>query len=202
MALFAYKKINSCHSGDSIIVTPHCRDAIHRASTSFLPKQLPSSLSSRTSVRDLQEIPRHCIPHNDSHLANKHLRQYNNAAIKKQHAFTLIEILVALVILAIALTAVVKSINDNLSFAADLQDRTIANWVGDNVLARMQAGLITPPANGNTNGNQQMLGNSWYWQASGQRQENSDITRVTINVSKTKNAQPDANIIGFIRVGT
>ena len=119
---------------------------------------------------------------------------------KKSAAFTLIEILVALVILAIALTAAIKAINDNIRFASILQNKTVATWVADDMLARMQTRLMPPPTGGgSSSGNQQMLGNNWYWQASSEKAGTSNILKINIKVGINKNAKPAASIIGFIR---
>jgi general secretion pathway protein I len=58
--------------------------------------------------------------------------------------FTLIEVLVALAILAVALGALVKAGSEHTRNTYYLQERTLAHWAGQNLLARYEAGLLAP----------------------------------------------------------
>jgi general secretion pathway protein I len=66
----------------------------------------------------------------------------NKRFISKQliRGFTLIEILIALVILSIALTAIIKATSQNIKDTFYIQQKTIATWVGLNAIneARLQ----------------------------------------------------------------
>lgn len=55
--------------------------------------------------------------------------------------FTLLEILVALTILAVALGALIQSGSEHARNTAYLQERALAGWVGHNLLADFEAGL-------------------------------------------------------------
>ncbi len=65
--------------------------------------------------------------------------------------FTLLEVLVALTILGIALAALVKSGADHARNTVYLQERTMAHWAGQNLLAEYEAGM-RPVAEGNRTG--------------------------------------------------
>jgi general secretion pathway protein I len=61
--------------------------------------------------------------------------------------FTLIEMLVALAILAIALAAVQRAVSGSLDNAFELKQRLLASWVADNRLAELRAlRVCRPPA--------------------------------------------------------
>lgn len=62
---------------------------------------------------------------------------------KHDAGFTLLEVMVALVILAVALAALVKTGADHARNTVYLQERTMAHWVGQNVLAEFQTGMRT-----------------------------------------------------------
>lgn len=86
--------------------------------------------------------------------------------ISKQQGFTLIEVLIALVILAIALTAIIKAVSNNTRNLIYLQDKTAAHWVAMNIYNEYALGLLTispqlEPANGSTI----MFNKDWYWSA-------------------------------------
>ena len=60
--------------------------------------------------------------------------------------FTLIEVLVALAILAIALSAALRATNISTDTAITLRQKTLASFVANNLLAEAVAKRIFPPA--------------------------------------------------------
>ena len=70
---------------------------------------------------------------------------------RKDAGFTLIEVLVALTILAVALAALVKAGSDHARNSAYLQERTLAHWAGSNLLAEYESGM-RPATDGELNG--------------------------------------------------
>lgn len=52
--------------------------------------------------------------------------------------FTLLEVLVALFILAIALAAIMRNLTDAITTTGALRDRTMALWVAENRLSRVE----------------------------------------------------------------
>ena len=79
-----------------------------------------------------------------------------------QTGFTLLEVLVAMVILAVSLLAAIKVATEVTSSAIYLQDKTIAQWVGMNKMAelRLSKGV---PVNGRVDGTEEMAGREWSW---------------------------------------
>ncbi|MEO0676169.1 MAG: type II secretion system minor pseudopilin GspI, partial [Pseudomonadota bacterium] len=59
----------------------------------------------------------------------------------RDQGFTLVEVLVAMAVLAIALTAGLRLINQQTRFASALEDRVFAHWVAMNTMAERQLGL-------------------------------------------------------------
>ena len=57
--------------------------------------------------------------------------------------FTLLEVLVALVVLTITLGAVVKAASEHTRNTVYLQERTLAHWVAQNLMARYEARLLS-----------------------------------------------------------
>ncbi len=82
--------------------------------------------------------------------------------IARQSAFTLLEVLVALVVLSFSLLAAIKVATAVTNSAIYLQDKTIAQWVAMNKVAelRLQGKL---PAKGSTDGEDEMAGRVWRW---------------------------------------
>ncbi|MFT4063282.1 MAG: type II secretion system minor pseudopilin GspI [Paraburkholderia sp.] len=58
-------------------------------------------------------------------------------ARRSQHGFTMIEVLVALAIIAVALAASIRAVGNLASGEADLHRRLLAGWSADNALAQL-----------------------------------------------------------------
>ena len=67
-----------------------------------------------------------------------------------QNGFTLLEVLVALTVLAVALAALVKTGADHARSTAYLQERTLAHWAGQNLLTEFQTGMRNVAEGGRT----------------------------------------------------
>ena len=79
-----------------------------------------------------------------------------------QNGFTLIEVMVALTIVAIALGALISSSGSQATQAGYLKQKTIAHWVALNEITRLQISKEWPDL-GNTDGSTQMANNEWFW---------------------------------------
>lgn len=102
--------------------------------------------------------------------------------MKKQKAFTLIEVLIALLIIAIALGAAIKATNDSVRSAIHVRNDVTAHWVGLNILSEMQTGIIPVPGN-NASGTVKMLNQEWNWNAhSISSSQIPGLTQITIKV--------------------
>jgi len=82
---------------------------------------------------------------------------------RNQHAFTLLEVLVALMVIAVGLTATIVSSIEITRNSLHLQNKTLAHWVAQNVIAerKIQTGN---PANLPLRGEMQMANQTWQWQ--------------------------------------
>jgi general secretion pathway protein I len=75
--------------------------------------------------------------------------------------FTLLEVLVALAILAVTLGALIKAATEHARNTHHLQERTLAHWVGQNVLARYEAGLLAAERGASAEGTVRQAGQNW-----------------------------------------
>lgn len=99
---------------------------------------------------------------------------------RNEQGLTLIEVLIALAILSIALTAVIKSASENIRNTLYLQNKMIATWIGTDVINNIRMNLIkisdTLTQESNT------LGQTWTWEASLHTTPNPRIKRIVVNV--------------------
>jgi len=105
------------------------------------------------------------------------------AALHRVRAFTLIEILVALAILAVALAAGMRALAQGADGASTLKARTLALWVAQNRLAAAQ---IAPAAlaPGESRGDAVQAGMAFVWTVKVSGTPNPAFRRVDIAVAE------------------
>lgn len=107
--------------------------------------------------------------------------------MRRNSGFTLMEVLVALAVLGIALTALVKAGSQHTANFTYVRDRTLAHWVAENKLAELQA-METWPAEGSQSGKSNMVGVDWYWRT--QVESRAGGTRaVTVRVGRDESGE-------------
>ena len=119
-----------------------------------------------------------------------------SAARRPAHSagFTLVEVLVALVIVAFGMGAVLTALTSAADNVTRMREKTFAEWVGLNqlALARLQATL---PATGATEGDVDFGATHWHWQQTVENMDIPGIRRLTIRVRQADSspAQPAAS---------
>jgi general secretion pathway protein I len=86
--------------------------------------------------------------------------------MRKQTGFSLIEILIALAILAIALTAALLLTTRTGKLLLHTKERMMAEWVAKNTLANIQTGSLVLQADRPTEGTQTELNYKFFYRAS------------------------------------
>lgn len=94
--------------------------------------------------------------------------------------FTLLEVLVALVIVAVAVAALGRAGSQVIDHQAELEQRTWALWVADNALSELH--LEAVPATGRRRGSSDMGGRTWYWEMLVQPAPGGDLLRADVAV--------------------
>jgi general secretion pathway protein I len=82
--------------------------------------------------------------------------------VNRARGFTLIEVLVALAIVAVGMAAVMSALNSSASTVAYLRDKTFANWVALNKIATIRTSGQQPPK-GDTSGDIDYGDRKWHW---------------------------------------
>lgn len=116
----------------------------------------------------------------------------------RSRGFTLIEILVALAIIAVALAAGMRALAQSTDSATALKARTLALWVAQNRLAAAQ--IATPwPALGNYRGNDTQAGAQFQWREAVTTTPNPAFRKIEISVMEPDRPEYQvAHLVGFI----
>ncbi len=101
----------------------------------------------------------------------------------RRDGFTLIELLVALAVFSLAALALLKLSGENARAAADVETRTVAAIVADN-LAVTALTSVDPPPEGETTGTTPMAGRDWRWRRIVTATPDPAMIRIEVKVSE------------------
>jgi general secretion pathway protein I len=119
--------------------------------------------------------------------------------ISKHAGFTLIEVLIALAILAIALTAAMRAASVATDSANETKLRTLATWIAQNRIAEINALSVTSlPGAGESNGRQTMANIEFEWKQKISNTPNTAFRKIEVQVLRPGNDQWLANLSGFV----
>lgn len=107
---------------------------------------------------------------------------------KKHKGFTLLEVLAALAIVAIALTALFSALTQGTKLTARVEERMIGNWVASNTMTELKA-FSAWPQTGENKLDVQMAGRVWYVIQEIKPTEDENIRRVEVDVSLDKRGE-------------
>ena len=113
------------------------------------------------------------------------------------YGFTLIEVMVALTIIAISLGALLNSSGTQASSVTYLKQKTLAHWVAVNELTQMRTSKEFPDL-GDKKGSTNMANHDWYWVRTTKKTEDKDALEVTFTLYADKEYQQNlTSLIGY-----
>lgn len=98
-----------------------------------------------------------------------------------QKGFTLIEVMVALTIIAISLGALLSTSGTQANSASYLKHKTLAHWVAVNELSQIRIAKEFPDL-GDKKGSTNMANNEWYWIRTTKKTEDKDARQITFTM--------------------
>lgn len=114
--------------------------------------------------------------------------------------FTLIEVLIALSIIAIAMTAVIKASSQNIRATHYLQNKTTAMWVAEQIINEARVGIFTF-SDAEVKQTTEFLGQEWCVIARKEETGNKRIEKVKVSVyeqEETENTTPLITLESYI----
>ena len=116
----------------------------------------------------------------------------------KQQGFTLLEVLIALAVLAIALAAAIKSVSSHVSNLVYLKERSLAHWVGLNALTELRVSGQWP-SSGDIKGDESMAGREFQWVITVTEVEGGDVRRLDVRVTPEEDDErPLSTMIAYV----
>jgi len=117
--------------------------------------------------------------------------------MRKPNGFTLIEVLIALVIISIAFAAVMSSVSSASRNFIHIKNTTVSTWVASNAIANAQLNRL----DGQTSGHENMLGQDWRWTMAIKSTPNPDIRELEVTVFDEQTGKSVTKLPGFLGGG-
>ncbi len=120
--------------------------------------------------------------------------------LRKVRGFTLVEVLVALVVVALGLTALMVAVNGTARTSGMLRDKTLAQWIALNRLSEVRLNVVKFGQNTDT-GELNFASRKWHYDTRYFDTSIASMKRVVVRVylgdAKTK-GNPIAQAVGFL----
>jgi len=113
------------------------------------------------------------------------------------HGFTLLEVMVALVIISLSLAGVAGSMGQMIDTANTMRDRTYASWIAQNKITEMRVSGIVPEV-GESSGEVDYANTIWAWSADVSETGIESLLKVEVSVSFPGDELPVRKVTGFI----
>lgn len=111
--------------------------------------------------------------------------------------FTLIEVMVALAIIAISLAAVLSTSGAQANSATYLKQKTLAHWVAVNELTQVRISKEFPDV-GDKKGSTEMANFEWYWIRTTKKTEDDNALEVTFTIYADEDREKNlTSLVGY-----
>lgn len=129
------------------------------------------------------------------------IKSFQKFAIKEvmldKAGFTLIEVLLALAVIAIALTALLKVTAQNIETTHRVKQKTVSHWIAMQGVAMIQLNLLQINQSQESTQVTTMLGEQWYWRAKLSSTPLKKMQKISISISPTQAGPFREELIAF-----
>lgn len=121
----------------------------------------------------------------------------DNRRARRQHArgFTLIEVLAALVIVALGMLGVIQAVTQAARNGTYLREKTLAHWIAMNVITERRL-LATPPDVAESSDDVEFAGQRWRWTMTVTQTEVESLRRMDVSVRPAD--RPDSEALATV----
>jgi general secretion pathway protein I len=116
---------------------------------------------------------------------------------KTAGGFTILEVMVALLIVSLGLMSVVASMNQMIDASNTMRERTYANWIAQNKIAEMRLANVLPDV-GSSSGELEFANIDWAWRAVISETGVENLFRVDVTISIAGSDYEIYTVSGFI----
>jgi len=117
--------------------------------------------------------------------------------LRRLAGFTLLEVMVALVIISLALAGVAGSMGQMIDTANTMRDRTYASWIAQNKITEMRLSSALPEV-GESSGEEDYANTTWAWTADVSETGIENLMKVDVAVSYPGVDETVRLVTGFI----
>ncbi|MBL1432588.1 MAG: type II secretion system minor pseudopilin GspI [Gammaproteobacteria bacterium] len=115
----------------------------------------------------------------------------------REKGFTLIEVIIALAVIAISMGAVINGVGKNIKNASYLREKTLAHWVASNKVAEIQLSGIALDAS-EKKGEETLAELRWEWTVKISNTDIEAIKRLTVEVKREDANTALATVIAYV----
>jgi general secretion pathway protein I len=108
---------------------------------------------------------------------------------RRSSGFTLIEVLVALVIVVLAMSAALAALVAAADSTARLRDKSLAAWIALNQISTVRL-TLSAPREGQSGEDIDYAGRKWHWRQEVEKTEIPGLLRITVRVRQQPAAGP------------
>ena len=126
------------------------------------------------------------------------VKPFQHSRIHAHRGFTLIEVMVALVVIALGMLGVIQAVSQTASNSGYLRDKSVAHWVAMNQLTTVRLQKSAPSIDKSSD-EVEMAGRNWKWTMEVTQSPVESIRRIDITVrpADAKEGSSLASVTGF-----